>query len=240
MRAILATGLILLASPALAGPQSFGLYNTGISDGTVSQGGWSNGAPVALDSNWTYQTVSGYVTSDSGSAIISNEAQGYWVDTYNNGGLSNWITADTYFPNGFFPGTSPGYSTVAFSESFTLTAYQAASFNIQGLVAADNDLAGVAVNNILTGITVGNALGNGADGSSYAQLHAFTIEPGDFVAGVNTITFYVYNAGGYGDPNPEGLNVQWTAAYVPEAPSFLLLLVGLTAVTLSARRRTKV
>ena len=59
----------------------------------------------------------------------------------------------------------------------------------------------------------------------------------DFVAGINTIQFVVYNNTS-GSPNTTGLNVDFESTYaVPEPGSFVLMGLGISALCLGAKKR---
>ena len=67
------------------------------------------------------------------------------------------------------------------------------------------------------------------------MLHSFTINSG-FVAGVNTLTFAVFDGG---SPAAVRLdNVVLTATAVPDAATWTLMIAGFAMVGATLRRRT--
>jgi hypothetical protein len=116
-----------------------------------------------------------------------------------------------------------------FQVTFTLSAYQAATAEISGTWAVDNEGV-ISLNGSQTPFFCD------VSPSCYQTTSGFTLTSG-FVAGVNHLDFKVYNwAGATG--NPVGLNVNMTGYYeVPEPASATLWGVGLAALAILRRRR---
>lgn len=132
--------------------------------------------------------------------------------------LSRWIGPNTGDLNG--PVGSYTYRT-----TFDLTGLDLSTAALSGRWATDNPGTEILINDVATGLTAGG----------FTAWSAFSINSG-FVAGLNTLDFVVYNAGG-----PTGLRVEISgdaaAAAVPEPASLVLLALGLAAWLGFSRRK---
>ncbi|MGO8737371.1 PEP-CTERM sorting domain-containing protein [Rhodoblastus sp.] len=101
---------------------------------------------------------------------------------------------------------------------------------LAGQFAADNEVASITFN----GVTIYTGPTDGS--SQYSSFTAFS-DFGNFVTGVNTLVFNVVNYPGSG--NPSGLDVQFTASAVPEASSWVMMLLGFAGLGFVGYRKTK-
>jgi hypothetical protein len=206
--AITAT-LLVVASVAHAAPITT-LWNTGVD---------ATGTPLpnnALDTH--YSLFSGPIV---GAPRAANDSNGYplppWIG---NDSISAWIgpVSDSQL-NGFA-------GVYDYRTTFSLTGFSAASAVITGQWATDNE-GFILINGVSTGHT---------SSSQYSAFTAFTITSG-FVAGLNTIDFFVVNV----RHSPTGLRVEQTGTAnpnaVPEPAALALFGVGAAMLGLARRRR---
>ncbi len=185
------------------------LFSTGVDSAGVATVG--NGA----DLHWTLAGGTAYTGGTNGSFPI-----GPWIS---DSATSRWITPTTNAAD------SNAITTFAFSTTFDLTGFNAASASISGIFAAD-DSATI----FLNGVQVGAANQGG-----YRSGTAFLISSG-FIAGLNTLTFSSLNSGA----GPTGVNVLVAGTAdatgtVPEPAAWALMVVGFGMVGVATRRRPR-
>jgi hypothetical protein len=225
---LFASGLALASSGALAidGPSWIdGLYNTG--------SGFSAGE---ADTHYTFERIEGTATGTHGHGVVSSGTgfpfssaalpRNIWVA---NDETSQWL-APTAATGTTYDRTSEGLYKWSLSFDLTGLNVDTASFTARWL--ADND-GYISLN--------GNTI---ATGANYLSWMDFSADSG-FVAGINTLDFYVTNFAGKSG-NPTGLRVEFLSSYavgptpvvsVPEPTTSAMILAGLFVVGAVARRR---
>lgn len=180
------------------------LFNTGVD---------ASGTPLAdnaLDPHYV-------ITSPAASTpFVATSAGGYPIGEWiGDNATSAWIapTADTF----------DAAVTFVYRTSFDLTGFDPASALISGVWATDDPGTDILIN----GASTGNA------SCCFTGFTPFSITSG-FVAGINTLDFFVFNSGG-----PTGLRVEMTgtADPVPEPVTLSLLGAGLAGVAGLRRRK---
>ena len=122
---------------------------------------------------------------------------------------------------------APTNTITSFYTTFDLTGYNFATATLSGSALADN---------------IGGVFLNGVQISGYVNgFNSLTTFQADtnFVAGVNKLSFMLYNKDG-----PEGfrisdLAVSATAGTVPEPETWILLTTGFSMIGFSTRRRSR-
>jgi len=179
---------LVLVIASLVKSDSIVIFGTGLNaDGSQTSAG-------SADLHWTIDS-SPYSSTPS-AAIVSGNDNGYAYPSHVN---SQWIGTAEDLNQGF----AVGYFT--FSTTFDLTGLNPASASLAGILAVDDY-----VNVYLNGVSTGSGC-TGADCWDFGT--AFAINSG-FIAGVNTITFQVYNTGG-----PFGLQVAISGTASPMTPA---------------------
>ncbi len=203
------TTVLVAAAAALASLPANAAVITIYNTGVDNSGVATTGN--GADLHWTLAGGTAYTGGTNGVFPI-----GPWVA---DNATSRWITPTTN------AGDSNAVSTFAFSTTFNLTGLKASTASLSGTFAAD-DSATI----FLNGVQVGTANQGG-----YSFPTNFTINSG-FVAGVNTLTFAALNSGA----GPTGVNVvvSGTAAAVPEAATWVMMVAGFGLVGSSLRRRS--
>jgi hypothetical protein len=207
---------------ALNGSNITTLYSTGQGLQASGPSGAGNNPPGIVDPHWTL------IQAPTGATAYGDDAFTITAGNQNVRASSGteWIGPN---PSSSFLAPPGNYT---YQTTFSLAGFTASSAIILGEFAADNEVASITLN----GVSV--PLSSNGDLFSYT---GFTISSG-FVSGVNSLDFTVVNLGN--EPNPTGLEVDFTSAtasVVPEPTSLLLSALGLSVVacayTVIARAR---
>ncbi len=216
---LLASGLALASAAAsAAAPTTWidGLYNTGEVFFAGEQ-----------DTNYRFTVVTGTAGGTGGYGVVTT-GEGFPFPIWSaNDGASSWLTPSANAGDSYDHGADGLYK---WSISFDLTGMDISTASFAGRWWADNQ-GYVQLNGstISTGVDLASPTSFGASGSG-------------FVAGLNTLDFYVTNYAQSGG-NPTGLRVEFLtshaaiAAAVPEPESWALVVAGLAVVGAIARRR---
>jgi hypothetical protein len=213
--------VIIMGLAATAGlshaSTSFLIGNTGAS-----------GTPSTSDPNWFWNvgsiglTTNTFVTDNTGFPFPNWIADN--LPTY------AWDSPQASYTGGQTDQPSTNYF---FSTQFDLTGFIPSTAVLQFQFAVDNSLVEVILN--------GNVLP--ISGGSLSALSAVQTINSGFVAGLNTISFEVFNGPG-AVGNPTGVLVDFTSAtataVAPEPSAALLIGAGLLGLSLLARRRERV
>jgi hypothetical protein len=180
----------LLAAPAFADPIT-SLYNTGVDD---------SGNPLANgtigDPHYTLTPI-GAATGSTSVIRVLTSAGGYPVGPWlGDDSVSAWIGPDN---DSSADGPVGEY---IYTTTFSLLGDNLGSVQIEGQLSEDNDLDNIIIN--------GHSLGIG-NGNGFESWTPFAVDQtdaaGDFVDGMNTLQFIVYNGGG-----PTGFRTEFTTA----------------------------
>ena len=222
--AAVALGALTITSAAQAA-SIVGLYNTGVNnDGTQAANG--------IDQHWTLDNNVGstdaFVSGTQGSFPLN----GPWLNE-NTDTASRWITPTPTAADSVDPRNDGFYQ---YSETFDLTAAQAAGASFTGQFAADNGILWIKVNNTaILGSDDGPSLGG------FSSWTDFAANSSVFQAGENTVTFDVDNFAQDGG-NPSGLRVEFqssTVGGVPEPATWALMIGGFGGMGAMLRRRRR-
>lgn len=202
-----AIALVSASFTAQAAPIS-DLHSTGV--------GFSGGTQ---DTNYTVTDTNGVTGFGYSTDGDSGYPVGYpWLGDTSS---SAWLTPANN-PSGDYAVGNFGWRT-----TFDLTGFDAASASFNGRFAADNSAIAY-----LNGYQIGTSDG-------FSNWSNFASQPGFFLAGINTVDFTVFNGGG-----PTGLLVEISdssevanVVAVPEPETYAMLLAGLSALGVVARRR---
>lgn len=214
---VIASGFALVSAGASAAAELAwieGLYNTGEVFFAGEQ-----------DTNYSFTALSGTATGTGGYGIVS-EGVGFPFPTWAaNSAASSWLTPSANAGQSYDPSSNGLYK---WSISFDLSGKDLSSASFIGRWWADNQ--GYVQ---LNGVTI-------SSGVNLSTPTSFSASAG-FVAGMNTLDFYVTNYAQNGG-NPTGVRVEFldsyaVAAAVPEPESWALLVAGIAVVGAIARRR---
>ena len=216
MRMLFALAAIAISAPALAvQPVAIpGLYNTGVDDAGVATSG------SASDLHWVRALGIAYTGGTNGQFPI-----GPWLS---EDATSRWLTPGPDAGSDFDPNIDGIYTYIT---TFSLNGFNPNSASFSGRFAADNLVSAITLN----GVTITGS------GGGFNFWTDFSSAGGNFVAGVNTLSFTVEN-GAQLTGNPTGLRVEFlssSATAVPEPAAWMLLVAGFGLVGVSARRRAK-
>jgi hypothetical protein len=159
----------------------------------------------------------------------------------NNTAASSWIgpgphgnSAGSGLPapiNGFSSADSSPQGYYYYDKSFTLTSLSGVSLQ-GGLWATDNNGISIYLN--------GHNEGNVTPSNGFISFSSFTVNPADFVLGVNHIDFVVFNENFTPvHSSPTGLDVQGTVVSVPEPSTMAIAALGAIGFVGYGLRRRK-
>ena len=205
-----AAGLALTAAmPAQALTAITTLYSTGVDNAGVGTSG--NG----VDLHWTLAGGTAYTGATNGQFPVPP-----WVAET---ALSRWVT-----PQPLAAHSEPKID-FTYSTTFSLAGFDPKSASFSGKFAADDTVTLVTLNGVALPIS----------GGGYKSWTAFDSSTGQFLAGLNTLSFTVYNGGG----GPTGLDVQLNgsadASVIPEAATWAMMVTGFAMAGTAFRRRTR-
>ena len=181
--------------------------------------------PGAMDMKYTF-TSTGTPALAGGPGFVTVNGS-FPLDVWlPNSATSSWLTPTADQGASFDPSANGVYT---WTYSFDLTGFVEGTASLAGRFLADN---------------AGTVSLNGTQLAS-TGLNAFTdwtafSAASSFVAGINTLTFAITNAGQNVGVNPTGLRVEFTnssVSAVPEPSAMLLSLAGLAMVGGLAKRR---
>lgn len=211
---ITATAILALSAPVAAA--QIAIFNTGVDAAGVATTGHG------VDLHWTLAGGTAFTGATNGSFPINP-----WLAETTT---SRWITPTTNAAASVSPGL------LVFSETFSLTGLNAATAQLSGQFAGDNNVTAVFLNGNL--ISTGHPVLNVA--ANFGLFKSFSAGSSAFVAGTNTLTFNLGNSGG-----PAGLRVEVSGtadanAVVPEPAMWSLMIAGFGLVGVATRRRSRI
>ena len=212
------SGLAFGATAASATPLNTGydVFGNLVTLGTASpDAAWVGTDTTAVSEDTALPTYTANAAADYPGAWLTPPANALWVTPIANaaGGATDYASPTDHF--------------ITWTQTFSLTANEAAS-DILGVFAADNAVTELLVNGVDVFNTPGGTRG-------YNFFTNFDIPVADLHEGSgNTISFVTLNQA-YSGPNPTGLLVEFTQ--IPEPASLAILIIGLGALSVQSRRR---
>ncbi len=206
-------GVLLGLASVASAVQVAGVYNTGLGVGGVALAPGDG----QVDANYTI------VSTNEAGVVVGSNALTYYNPAYLQDGAFSRIVNAT--------GTGAGAdgTTTTFATTFSLAGYDAANATISGQALFDNS-GEIFLN--------GNQLGTTITG--FGSLAPFGTNSNFFVAGLNTLTFVLHNAGGPEAFQVAGLTVTAEAVPVPGVPepaTWGLMIAGFVMTGATMRRR---
>jgi hypothetical protein len=242
LTAALATSAVALSAPASAAT-ILGLFNTGVNNaGQVLAAG-------ATEQHYVITKTNVAVNGNSNIPLqnvlrtpkVTNNAPAWSANDAIGSAGSSWITQSLSALGNNRPGksgpnkpagtTPSGANIYDYTLQFNLGTLTPGSASISGVLQADN-FAEVYLNGILVD---GQPPVNAPGIVQYFRRFSTFSTNNAFVAGLNTLTFRVYDYGAI-----SGLRVgELVGSAVPEPATWAMMLLGFGAVATQARRRRK-
>ncbi len=170
-KAILTLSFVVSIAPVFADTIP-GLFSTGVD---------SSGTPLTNifgDTDTHYMVLSGPGVASAQSAVTYDNGAYIAEEPSGTNGNSRWISVNAN-------GSSAASGTYDFETTFDLTGFDATTAQISGRFAGDNHIVGTLIN----GTSV-----PGATSDTFTAYTNFSITSG-FVAGINTLEFFVTDDG---------------------------------------------
>lgn len=220
--------LLARTSIAVAAALICGVASADTINGLVNTGAGLSGG--ATDGHYTY-TATGESAGLSGAGVVSNGSADPFPSWLPNDATSSWLIPTANQSTNYSTTTD---SVFTWTLTFDLTGYDASSASFAGRWTSDNS--GVLLFN---GKAISSVVTNG-----YNSWTSFAATNG-FLAGLNTLQFVVtdaasptYNFTGLrAEFLSSAVKVATVAPAVPEPESYALMIAGLAAIGLLARRR---
>jgi hypothetical protein len=172
----------------------------------------------------TYSVTGAGVTAGYNKSAVFTPPDIHWATPPAG---SSWIAPIESGGPDTNPKASKPNGVYDYTTTFTLSS---ANAYLSGVATSDDTITGIVLNGHAIAFTTPEGTGSYAT-AGYKSLWPLTIPTGDFVAGVNTITFDTANVFG----SVTGLLVSATVTTIPEPASMALLGIGLSGL-LTLRR----
>ena len=208
------TVLMLIALGSAQADPISGLFNTGVNDAHVLLGDGATDTHYSISPSWIAIAVNNPPPAYPGAWILNSDSP-----------ASRWITPTVE------PGPSVSDTIYQLTLNFTIGAgLDPATASFSGRWATDNS-GDVFLNGGLV------SLGHSNTFNAWSPFSAIS----GFVAGLNTLDFYVTNLA-FNQTNPTGLRVEFQSSSVtaiPEPEIYAMLAAGLGLMGFVARRRQR-